>query len=104
VWWLPDPAEHATALGAIAAQIAALEQFAAEIDGRLAALGVGGLAGALEVHRRLRLVLDAIPDGELERMAGRVQAMIAALGELERALGALRELKRLLPPEPPRPA
>lgn len=74
-------------------QLAALLQFVDELNARLAAAGIDGVSGALELQRRLQGVLDAIPGAELERMIDGVGALRRRMEELAAALAVMRDLK-----------
>lgn len=76
----------------------AVLRFTQEVNARLAAIGVDGVGGALELYRRLRSALDGIPDSELDRMTADVQALSAALARLQAEIAEIRRLKTLVQP------
>ena len=96
VLWV-DAATEET-LGKLVPQLAALTELATELDQRLAGAGMGGLEGVVALYGRLKAVLDGIAAEDLERMAARIESLQRTLGEVERRLAALRELKVLLEP------
>lgn len=77
-------------------QLEAVLQFTQEVNGRLAVIGVDGIGGALELYRRLKSTLDAIPASELERMSAEVVALGRALARLGDNLAEIRRLKTLV--------
>jgi hypothetical protein len=94
VFWLELRAEEAS-MGDVVAQVQALTQLAGELDARLAADGIGGLAGACAIYERLRAVLDGVSTADLERMTRQVAALQQELLEVARRVAAIRELKVL---------
>src|SRR5262245_55734846 len=96
VFWRHEPSLAAGGIERLALELAALAAFASEIDGKLAATGVGGLEGAAALHRRLHAVLDDVSCEDLARMAARVQDLVRGLEDIDRRLAALRELKTAL--------
>ena len=89
----------------VAFRIAAVLSLTSAVDDRLAAAGIAGMAGALELHRRLAAVLAAV---DAERMAVLRRILPTLERDLQHAaqvLARLREMKEVLePPEKvPRP-
>ena len=89
----------------VAFRIAAVLSLTSAVDDRLAAAGIAGMAGALELHRRLAAVLAAV---DAERMAVLRRILPTLERDLQHAaqvLARLREMKEVLePPENvPRP-
>ncbi len=97
--WVDAGAEEA--LGQLVPQLAALAELAADLDGRLAGAGMGGLEGVVALYGRMKAVLDGIAAEDLERMAARIETLQQALTEIDRRLAALRELKALVDGAPP---
>jgi hypothetical protein len=95
VFWLDVRAGEAT-VGALSVRLAALEQLAGDLDERLKAGGVAGLAGAARIYEQIRTVLDEVSADDLRRMADEVVRMQAELADIDRRLAAMREMKRLL--------
>lgn len=95
MFWLEVGAERVS-MGDVVAQVEALTQLAGEIDARLAAGGVGGLAGACAIYEQLRGVLDGVSVADLERMTRQVADLQRDLVEVARRVAAVRELKALL--------
>ena len=77
-------------------RLEAVLRFTQELNARLAATGVDGLGGALELHRRLRELVDAVPNDELERVTAEVRALADAVARLSGSLDELRRLKTLV--------
>lgn len=73
----------------------AILQFAADVRRRLGDAGVGGIAGALELERRLRAVFDGIGVHDVERAMDEARALTRTLEEMARTLEALRWLKTI---------
>ena len=78
--------------GPLAPEIAALAQFAVELNGRL----VGALTGAVELHRRMVGALDGITRTDVDGMLAQVAALERELSTMAEHLRALRELKSVL--------
>src|SRR5215475_3326686 len=95
VFWLRLASAEVSA-DTLAPQLEALGQLASELDVRFAGAGLGGIEGAVELHQRLRAVLDGLTAEDLERMARQVTAVEQAMREIRRRLEELLELKRLL--------
>jgi H2-forming N5,N10-methylenetetrahydromethanopterin dehydrogenase-like enzyme len=74
----------------------ALSALAADLDARVATAGLDGLAGALEVYRRVHAVLDPIDLAQIERTLADLAALVDGLEGLAKQLEALRRLKGLL--------
>ena len=75
-------------------ELAAIAQFTAELHGRLASVGVDGLAGTVALYRRLRATLDEIPAGDIERVRAQVVALERWLEDVARGVGELARLKQ----------
>jgi hypothetical protein len=75
-------------------ELAAIAQFTAELDGRLASVGVDGFAGTVALYRRLRATLDGIPPADLDRVRAQVVALEHWLDGVARCLGELVRLKQ----------
>jgi len=86
----PDPLER------VLPQLEAVARFADELRSRVAADGIDGIDGMLNVHRRLRAVLDDIPRDELERMRGAVAELTRALEDIARCLDHMARIKALV--------
>ncbi len=98
MWWLTVTGEVDGADGTarLRSELEALLAFAADLDRRLAMVGVGGLAGTLALHRGVTSVLDGISAGDLDRMRAEVRDAVGRLAEVTRRLDDLRRLKELL--------
>lgn len=77
------------------AEIAALLEWKAELDRRLADIGVDGLHGALELQRRLDALLSGLSDEDLARLDAQVARLRSWLDEAAAHLETLRRLKTL---------
>jgi len=77
-------------------QLDALLTFTAELDGRLAATGVPGIAGALSLHERIAGALADVSASDLDARLAAVAGLQTQLAEVAKALDALRRLKRAL--------
>jgi hypothetical protein len=74
-------------------RLGAVLQVSEELERRLAATGVGGLAGVLDVQHRMKSVLDAVPLDEIERALAAARVLAATLGTIARRVDELRRLK-----------
>ncbi len=74
-------------------QLAALAEFASELDRRLAETGIGGLEAAVTLYEHVRRILDGVTSEDLERMVGQVAHFQQELAAIDRRLAALRDLK-----------
>ena len=93
MWWLILAEQMlADPWGPLADEMAALVRFAADLDARRPGIG----DGMLDMSRRVREVLDAVPLAELEVAIRDVHALVERLGDLERTIVAVRKLKMLL--------
>src|SRR5262245_2738530 len=97
VWFALDHEPRASdSVASVLPQLEAVLRFARELHGHLADSGVDGVPGALEHYRRLRHVLDAVPDADLTRMQEELAAFTRAVESLSQELENLRRLKQLL--------
>lgn len=85
-----DPVEH------LIPQLDALLAFTAELDGRLQATGVAGIAGALAIHARVKGALDGVSVADLDARLAAVEALQRELTALAQNLDAVRRLKRFV--------
>ena len=91
----PEPSDGEN-IELVLPQLEAVLQFTQEVDRRLVDVGVDGIGGALELYRRLKDTLDAIPDAEVERMMGKVRSLGQALSRLAEGLEDIRRFKMLV--------
>jgi hypothetical protein len=77
-------------------QLEALLQFGRDLEQRLATVGVEGAAGILGLYRRLRAVLDGVPEGEIERRIAEAQALERGFAALAAQLREIQRLKGLV--------
>jgi hypothetical protein len=97
VWlWLGNPIDGTRNVYVLLPQVAALARFAADVDGRLTTLGMEGLTGALDLHKKLRAVLDPISTADLEAARTAVADLTRKLTETSDQIAALRRLKETL--------
>jgi hypothetical protein len=94
--WIALDNGRADGVEQVLATLAAIGQFAAEIESRLAGDGVQGIPGTVALYRRLRATLDDIPSARLEAMRAEIEALERWLGEAARCLAALARLKQLV--------
>ena len=83
-------------LESVLPQLEAVLQFTQELNRRLAGVGIDGISGALELYRRLKGTLDAIPDADLERTLEEVHALGRVLSGMATSLDEVRRLKTLV--------
>ena len=84
-------------LESVLPHLEAVLQFTQELNRRLAGVGIDGIGGALELYRRLKSTLDAIPDAEIARALQEIDALGRALAQTAAGLDELRRLKTLVP-------
>jgi hypothetical protein len=87
---------NADGVEAVLPELAALEQFAADIRRRLEADGLGGIEGLVACSRRLRAALASIPASEIERIRVEITALEDDLVHLGECLAAVARLKRIV--------
>src|SRR4029453_14461054 len=92
--WLAVGAAHEQGEGMerLLAQLASITRFSSELDRRLAADGLGGLASVRDLHLRVEDVLAGLAPG-VALARGTVAELIASLRAMEETLAALRRLK-----------
>lgn len=74
----------------------ALAAFTAELEQRLASAGVAGVGGALEVSHRVQALLGDVSLADIEQALRQIETLRRDLGELDRTLEQVRQLKKLL--------
>jgi hypothetical protein len=77
----------------VRARLAAALDVAATVDERLAQVGVAGVAGALDTHRRLAAVLNGLDAGRLSALRDAVTSLERELEAAARVLARLRAMK-----------
>lgn len=85
-----------TGLEQVLPQLQALSAFADDLDARIDADGVGGVRGALELHRRLADLLRGVSDADLARILAAIDHVAAALAVVQRDVERIRRLKAAL--------
>jgi hypothetical protein len=96
VWLaLANGIRNTDSVEAVLPELEALAQFADELGRRLASERVDGLAGLIDLHRRLRTVLSGVPGADLAHCRGEIAAFERWLGDVARQLEELARLKRL---------
>jgi hypothetical protein len=78
------------------ARLAAAIEVAAGMDARLVQAGVAGVAGALDVHRRLAGVLGVIDAARLSALRDAIASLERELEAAAHALARLRAMKERL--------
>ena len=73
-------------------QLASILRFTADLDRRLAADGLGGMAPMRELHERVARMLAALAPG-VAVAQGTVAELVASLCAMEETLAAIRRLK-----------
>jgi hypothetical protein len=69
-------------------------RYRVEIDRRLAADGLGSVAGALEVFEKLRAAVDGLSAAEIAWTRERVDRIVARVEAYADEIASLRQLKR----------
>jgi hypothetical protein len=77
-------------------ELQAVLEFTQELNRRFASAGVDGIGGALELYRRMKAVLDGIPDADIERMRAAVESVHQTLARVASSLEEVRRLKTLV--------
>ncbi len=80
-------------------QLAAILRFTADLDRRLAADGLGGMAPICELHERVSRLLTSLAPG-VAVAQGTVGELVASLRAMAEMVAALRRLKTELAREP----
>jgi hypothetical protein len=91
--------EQAEGMERLLPQLASILRFTADLDRRLAAGGLGGLAPMRELYDRVAGVLAALAPG-VAVAQGTVGELVASLRAMEETLTAIRRLKTDLAREP----
>ena len=79
-------------------QLEAVLSFSHELDKRLVAAGVDGLAGAVGLYLRLKTTIDDIPATEVARTQAAVHALEHEVGALAQCLADIKRLKGVVAP------
>jgi hypothetical protein len=77
-------------------RLRAVLEFADGLEQRLSMDGIQGIAGALGLYRRLRELLAALPEAEIERRKAEIEGVQRWLEEIARGLEELQRLKSVL--------
>ena len=96
VWLALEQGSTDGGLGLVVPRLEAVLQFTQELRARLAGTEADGIAGVLELDRRLRAVFAGIGSAEIERLIADAAALERAFEEMAGALESLRRLKALL--------
>lgn len=83
---------------AVLPDIEALARFADDLGRRVARDGLDGVAAVLELHGRLRALLQTIPSDDLRRASEAVTELIAHCERIAAALGTLARAKTIVGP------
>jgi hypothetical protein len=86
-------------------RVAAVLAVTTAVDDRLAAAGIAGMTGALDLHRRLAAVLAAVDRERMAALRRIVTTLECDLRQAAQVLARLRELKEAFEslPDDPRP-
>ena len=79
-------------------QLEAVLSFSHELEKRLVAAGVDGLAGAVGLYLRLKTTIDDIPAAEVARTQAAVHALEHEVGALAQCLADIKRLKGVVAP------
>jgi hypothetical protein len=82
-----------TAVEQVLPRLEALVQFTDGLEHRLAADGLGGIAGTVILYRQLREALNDVSQVELARIRDDVDGLVATVADLGRTLEEIRRLK-----------
>ena len=97
MWFsLDDGPGDGEAVASVLPRLEAVLRFAQDLQAQLSAVGLDGIAGAIELSRRLRALLDPIPAAELTRMIAEVDSLSRAIAQIGRTLDEIRRLKAML--------
>ena len=100
MWFLVDEdANDGEGMERVLPQLKAIVQFTEGLEQRLAAEGVDGVAGVLELYRHLKAVLDGIPSAELACILNDIAALESWLAAVARSLDEVKRLKELVATE-----
>jgi hypothetical protein len=94
--WFALDGEKSDGREEILPQLKALLEFADGLEQRLSVDGIQGMAGALGLYRRLKMLLDALPEADIARRRAEVESVQRWLEDIARALEDLQRLKTAL--------
>ena len=94
MWIALDERNADGAVEQVLPRLEALVQFADGLERRLSADGLGGIAGTLDLYRRLAAALKAIPETELARVRDETRLLTVSMLDVARQVEDLRRLSR----------
>jgi hypothetical protein len=91
--WFGLDGEKSDGREEILPKLKAVLEFADGLAQRLSVDGIEGIAGALGLYRRLKELLDALPEADIARRKAEVEAVQRWLEDIARGLEELQRLK-----------
>jgi len=99
VWFtLEDDDRNGRGVEGVLSQLEAVLSFSHELDQRLVAAGVDGLAGAVGLYLRLKTTIDDIPAADVARTQAAVHELEHEVGALAQHLADIKRLKGVVTP------
>ena len=91
--WFALDGEKSDGREDILPQLKAVLEFADGLEQRLSVDGIQGIAGALGLYRRLKELLDELPEADIVRQKAEVESVQRWLEDIARTLEDLQRLK-----------
>jgi len=91
--WFALDGEKSDEREEILPQLKAVLEFADGLEQRLSVDGIQGIAGALGLYRRLKELLDELPEADIVRQKAEVESVQRWLEDIARTLEDLQRLK-----------
>ena len=91
--WFALDGEKSDEREEILPQLKAVLEFADGLEQRLSVDGIQGIAGALGLYRRLKGLLDELPEADIVRQKAEVESVQRWLEDIARTLEDMQRLK-----------
>jgi hypothetical protein len=94
--WFALDGEKSDGREEILPQLKAVLEFADGLEQQLSVDGIQGIAGALGLYRRLRELLDVLPEADIAQRRAEVESVQRWLEGIARGLEELQRLKSVM--------